>query len=319
MVKFKSLLDSNFNQTVENLDKLFDRKVLQKSNRKLDNGNHTSSAANSRNKQILAYFGKLIQIFEKHFSSERTASTPPSITTNLMSNNSIGISSDTNEGNSFKSNNPGSPDLPVNSNPVNTIIDLVKENGEEKNPRRSRNLDIEKEFSIFALFQNRTNLENDLDLDDPNPGYEEDYELDDEESFPKSFGTDIATSFESLFRHWNIPESRDETNSTSEQSETFLNRISTNEPVNHFDETNSTSQPISISNFFRNIPDTLLDESMRSQLQNLTENAGDYLSRFQFHQLFSNSPEKVVWRQRFCCSRALLSEFESYAVYCIYH
>ena len=288
MAKFKLLLDSNFNQTVENPEKWSETKVAQKSNRKLNLESYTSSA-DSRNIQILAYFSKIIQIFEKLFRDKMTTSTSQLTATNQM-NNLFGITTHKSDRNLFKSNNPGSLDLLVNNNPVvpssSSVIDHVKENSSEQNPRKSRNLDIENEFSIFALFQNKTNFNNNLDLsdlDDSNLDYEEVYKSDDEsddEPLPKSFGTDISTSFAALFRQWNNPESGDKSKSTTEQAESLENTNLTSEQVQSFDKTNLSSGPVSFSNFFRNIPDTLLDESMKTRLQNLTENAGDYLSRW---------------------------------------
>ena len=291
MAKFKLLLDSNFNQTVENPEKWSETKVAQKSNRKLNLESYTSSA-DSRNIQILAYFSKIIQIFEKLFrdkmstSATSTTSTTSSTSTTQLMNNPVAMITDQSDRNQSKSNNLGSLDLLVNDNPVVPSSSEVKENSSEQNPRKSRNLDIENEFSIFALFQSKTNFNNNLDLsdlDDSNLDYEEVYKSDDEsndEPLPKSFGTDISTSFTALFRQWNNPESGDKSKSTTEQAESLENTNLTSEQVQSFDKTNLSSGPVSFSNFFRNIPDTLLDESMKTQLQNLTENAGDYLSRW---------------------------------------
>lgn len=135
MAKFKILLDSNFNQTVENLEKLSEN---QKSNRKLELENH-ALAAFSRNKQILAYLGKIIQIFEKLFHAQTTLSTQPTTTTTQM-NNSIKIITDKKDQNLSKSNNTGSLDTSVPANPISILIDPLMDNKKEANPRQSRNL-----------------------------------------------------------------------------------------------------------------------------------------------------------------------------------
>ncbi len=118
----------------------------QKSNRKLELENHALSA-NSRNKQILAYFGKIIQIFEKLFhaqttppSTTTTSTPPPPTTTTARMNNSIEIITDKKDQNLSKSNNIGSLDIYVTANPVSILIDPLMDNRKEANPRQSRNL-----------------------------------------------------------------------------------------------------------------------------------------------------------------------------------